>query len=278
MSWHFLERWVEKANQHSTLVGKFWITFLIVCRMVIVASVGDRVYNDEQSEFKCNTLQPGCTNVCFNRFSPISHLRFWSFQILFVATPSVMFVVYSAHKSKLKKTSSKKAFPRSTMIRLGKQLSDSERTKSWEEETTHRHQKRYSRNSRRGISSSNTSGVAFAQHFRWYLANVFVRLCIEVGFLVLQVLLFGFHVPELYKCERRPCPNTVDCFISRPMEKTIFLWFMFLYSCICVALNLVEFVYLVYAYIKKQAQKRVSSSKSKKEVSLHPNKDSGLSR
>uniref|UniRef100_F6S9N4 Gap junction protein n=1 Tax=Ciona intestinalis TaxID=7719 RepID=F6S9N4_CIOIN len=215
MSWHFLERWVEKANQHSTLVGKFWITFLIVCRMVIVASVGDRVYNDEQSEFKCNTLQPGCTNVCFNRFSPISHLRFWSFQILFVATPSVMFVVYSAHKSKLKKTSSKKA----------------------------------------RISNDEDDDKTFAQHFRWYLANVFVRLCIEVGFLVLQVLLFGFHVPELYKCERRPCPNTVDCFISRPMEKTIFLWFMFLYSCICVALNLVEFVYLVYAYIKKQAQK-----------------------
>nr|XP_018670894.2 uncharacterized protein LOC100184800 [Ciona intestinalis] len=551
MSWHFLERWVEKANQHSTLVGKFWITFLIVCRMVIVASVGDRVYNDEQSEFKCNTQQPGCTNVCFNSFSPISHLRFWSFQILFVATPSVMFVVYSAHKTKLKKTSSKKArisndedddksekhvsgqknenidgsisqlhsgnknmkqfepdlpvkesskekisfgnrirgnlrkernnskwyprdgdkdpqaFPRSTMIRLGKQLSDSERTKSWEEETTHRPQKRYSRNSRRGISSSNTSGVgtfdyrskrgndtrnqnnnnnlngtptfawrqptqntqnqqnnepgpqvataptidegrpaqptkrgltdlimwvpsncddeyqqndgnisaenaftetealhnngqptaenipykhyvneysghifpsappqypgiafdsnskpwisasrvslamdtiplknekskkvsdfrdekfkptnplamkahipAFAQHFRWYLANVFVRLCIEVGFLVLQVLLFGFYVPEMYKCERRPCPNTVDCFISRPMEKTIFLWFMFLYSCICVALNLVEFVYLVYAYIKKRAQKRLSS-RPKKDVPFYPTKGNKFGR
>ena len=40
MSWHFLERWLEKTNQHSTLLGKFWITFLIVVRMVVVASIG----------------------------------------------------------------------------------------------------------------------------------------------------------------------------------------------------------------------------------------------
>uniref|UniRef100_H2ZD63 Gap junction protein n=1 Tax=Ciona savignyi TaxID=51511 RepID=H2ZD63_CIOSA len=92
----------------------------------------------------------------------------------------------------------------------------------------------------------------FAQHFRWYLANVFVRLSIEVGFVVMQVLLYGFYVPEMYKCSRWPCPNTVDCFISRPMEKTIFLWFMFLYSCICVLLNFVEFIYLIYAYAKKR--------------------------
>lgn len=96
MSWHFLERWLERAHQHATLVGKFWITFLIVCRMVIVASIGDRVYADEQSEFKCNVgPQPGCENVCFNKFSPISHLRFWSFQILCVALPSVIFVIYT---------------------------------------------------------------------------------------------------------------------------------------------------------------------------------------
>ena len=40
MSWHFLERWLERANQHSTLIGKFWITYLIVCRMVIIGSIG----------------------------------------------------------------------------------------------------------------------------------------------------------------------------------------------------------------------------------------------
>ena len=79
---------------------------------------GDRVYADEQSEFKCNTQQPGCNNVCFNSFSPISHLRFaipevfldfnndfsrfWSFQILACAMPSIIFVIYSGHKAREK--------------------------------------------------------------------------------------------------------------------------------------------------------------------------------
>lgn len=102
MSWHFLERWLEKANQHSTLIGKFWITFLIVCRMIVIGSLGDRVYADEQSEFRCNTAQPGCNNVCFNNFSPISHLRFWGFQIIVVTLPSIIFLIYSGHKAKQK--------------------------------------------------------------------------------------------------------------------------------------------------------------------------------
>lgn len=100
MSWHFLERWLEKANQHSTLIGKFWITFLIICRMIIIGSLGDRVYADEQSEFKCNSAQMGCNNVCFNKFSPISHLRFWGFQMIIVTLPSIIFLIYTGHKTK----------------------------------------------------------------------------------------------------------------------------------------------------------------------------------
>jgi len=102
MSWHFLERWLERANQHSTLIGKFWITYLIVCRMVIIGSIGDRVYADEQSEFRCNTQQPGCVQICYNKFAPISHVRFWGFQLMCVTMPSVGFIVYSGHKAKEK--------------------------------------------------------------------------------------------------------------------------------------------------------------------------------
>ena len=102
------------------------------------------------------------------------------------------------------------------------------------------------------VEIRSAAAVLLAEHFRWYVANVFVRLCLEAGFAFLQLKLFGFHVPELFKCERWPCPNVVDCFISRPTEKTIFLWFMFIYSCICVALNVVEIIYLFYAYVAEK--------------------------
>ena len=110
--------------------------------------------------------------------------------------------------------------------------------------------------------------ILFAEHFRWYVANVFVRLCLEAGFAVLQLKLFGLHVPELFKCKRWPCPNMVDCFISRPTEKTIFLWFMFIYSCICVVLNVVEIIYLFYAYVAMklaERKRRLNRKRLKKE-------------
>lgn len=102
MSWHFLERWLDKSSQHSSLLGKFWITLLVICRILILSSLGDRVYADEQAEFRCNTAQPGCNNVCFNRFSPISHIRFWGIQIIVICLPSIAFLIYTGHKTKVK--------------------------------------------------------------------------------------------------------------------------------------------------------------------------------
>ena len=51
----------------------------------------------------------------------------------------------------------------------------------------------------------------------------------EVVFSVVQfnIYVFKFWVPELFKCSRWPCPNVVDCFVSRPKEKTVMLWVMF---------------------------------------------------
>ena len=35
----------------------------------------DDVWDDSQEEFVCNTLSPGCLNVCFNEYSPIALVR-----------------------------------------------------------------------------------------------------------------------------------------------------------------------------------------------------------
>ena len=36
--------------------------------MVNYISLGDRVYADEQSEFRCNTQQPGCVQVGYHYY------------------------------------------------------------------------------------------------------------------------------------------------------------------------------------------------------------------
>ncbi|CAG08240.1 unnamed protein product [Tetraodon nigroviridis] len=55
----------------------------------------------------------------------------------------------------------------------------------------------------------------------------------------------GFQMPRLVKCEQWPCPNKVDCFISRPTEKTVFTIFMAASSALCMVLNIAELVYLI---------------------------------
>ena len=39
------------------------------------------VYEDEESTFECSTKFKGCDSMCYNEYSKISHLRFWSFQV-----------------------------------------------------------------------------------------------------------------------------------------------------------------------------------------------------
>ncbi|CBY20502.1 unnamed protein product [Oikopleura dioica] len=271
MSWHFVERWLEKASQHATLVGKFWLTFLIVCRMVIIASIGDRVYADEQSEFKCNTQQPGCNNVCFNSFSPISHLRFWSFQILACAMPSIIFVIYSGHKarekSKLESEAKKRQKERAQrhQDRGPTQASAPYSTSAAQPSQTPKRQSTWPKKDKRTRVKQHIHTAPLThrdpeitkiikkpnRHFRLYVVSTFVRLNLEFGFLYLQWHLFGFEVPSTYKCKQNPCPNVVDCFPSRPQEKTIFLYFMFLFSILCCVLNVCEFLELVWKLLKR---------------------------
>jgi len=97
MTWHFLDKILDEASKQSTLIGKVWVVVIFIFRIVILSKIGEPLYADEQAAFKCNTRQPGCENVCFNLFSPISHPRFWGLQILFSAVPSMVYIIYAAH-------------------------------------------------------------------------------------------------------------------------------------------------------------------------------------
>lgn len=55
------------------------------------------MWGDEQSDFVCNTQQPGCENVCYDLAFPISHVRFWFLQIIAVATPKLLYLGHVLH-------------------------------------------------------------------------------------------------------------------------------------------------------------------------------------
>ncbi|XP_016118235.1 gap junction alpha-9 protein-like [Sinocyclocheilus grahami] len=86
---------------------------------------------------------------------------------------------------------------------------------------------------------------------RTYLPHIVTRSVVEVGFMTGQYLLYGLHLEHLYKCEREPCPNMVDCFISRPTEKSVFMVFMQGIAATSLFLSLLEILHLAYKKLKK---------------------------
>ncbi|CAK8693187.1 unnamed protein product [Clavelina lepadiformis] len=338
MAWHIFEKLLEGVANYSPFIGKVWITFLFMFRLIMVASIGDTVYSDEQSAFKCNTLQPGCENVCFNDFSPISQIRFWAVQILFVGTPSIMFIVYAMHaittipptsqakkpheskdeitpesdddaiKKKVRRRRSKKtessmtssngvhlpdydeviytgqnmtALSTKGRISKGGKLDELtsrssghvtgidtesiaavkrielkkfiEQQNQPEKKTKKKKAAKSDKVRRKKIYQQD--GVSEVVTTFWieiaYAGQAVLRTIIEAGFLYLQYRLYKFTVPEIYRCERVPCPLVVECFVSRPKEKTLFLIFMYAMTVLSLLLNAIELVILAVKWTRR---------------------------
>lgn len=88
--------------------------------------------------------------------------------------------------------------------------------------------------------------------FCTYTVSLLFKTAFEVGFLLAFYFVYnGFDVPILIRCSEEPCPNTVDCYIGKATEKKIFLYIMGCTSILCIALNVMEFVYIVWKRLWK---------------------------
>ncbi|XP_016062791.1 PREDICTED: gap junction beta-7 protein [Miniopterus natalensis] len=201
MSWMLLRDLLSGANKYSTGIGRIWLAVVFTFRLLVYMVAAEHVWKDEQKEFECNVRQPGCENVCFDYFFPISQVRLWALQLIMVSTPSLLVVLHVAYREGREK----------------------------------RHRKKLS------VSLGTMDGGLWYT----YLTSLIVKIGFEIGFLVLFYKLYdGFRVPDLMKCAVEPCPNTVDCFTSKPTEKTIFTLFMVTTSCLCTVLNFIELSFL----------------------------------
>ncbi|XP_020507048.1 gap junction delta-3 protein [Labrus bergylta] len=199
--WGFLGGLFDSLQAHSPMLGRFWLLIMLVFRILILGTVASDLFEDEQEEFACNTLQPGCKQVCYDMAFPISQYRFWVFHIVLIATPSLLFLMYAMHHDNKRKNTSK-------------------------------------------VHQSDSSDSREDLHFRrFYVVNVAFRILAEVGFLVGQWYLYGFKVEAQFPCNRFPCPYTVDCFTSRPAEKTVFLCFYFVVGVIAAISSCAELLY-----------------------------------
>ncbi|XP_010587008.2 LOW QUALITY PROTEIN: gap junction alpha-10 protein [Loxodonta africana] len=230
--WNLLGGILEEVHSHSTIVGKIWLTILFIFRMLVLGVAAEGVWDDEQSAFACNTQQPGCNNICYDDAFPISLIRFWVLQIIFVSSPSLVYMGHALYRLRAleKERWRKKSYLRTQMENPEVDLEEQQRI--------HRELRMLEEQKR--IYKVPLKGCLL----RTYILHILTRSMLEIGFMIGQYILYGFQMHPLYKCTQSPCPNTVDCFVSRPTEKTIFMIFMHSIAAISLFLNVLEIFHL----------------------------------
>ncbi|XP_030217157.1 gap junction alpha-3 protein-like [Gadus morhua] len=238
--WNLLGKLLEAAQTHSTVVGKVWLTVLFIFRILVLGTAAEKVWGDESSGFTCDTKQPGCQNVCYDRTFPISHIRFWVLQIIFVSTPTLIYLGHILH-----------------LVRMEEKQTQKEKDR--EEEEPPAAEGAGGGGGGGGGGKAKKGPVKDGQGrvrlqgelLRTYVFNIIFKTLFEVGFLVAQYMLYGFQLKDMYTCDHWPCPNMVNCYISRATEKTIFILFMLVVACVSLLLNLVEICHLGFTKFQK---------------------------
>ncbi|XP_068121527.1 gap junction alpha-9 protein [Hyperolius riggenbachi] len=242
--WNFLGVILEEVHVHSTIVGKIWLTILFIFRMLVLGVAAEEVWNDEQSQFVCNTDQPGCKNVCYDQAFPISLIRYWVLQVIFVSSPSLVYMGHAIYRLRAleKERHRKKAQLKGELEGVEYDLTEDRR----------RLERELRQLEQRKLNKAPLRGSLLCT----YVIHIFTRSAVEVGFMVGQHLLYGLQLKPLYKCERDPCPNVVDCFVSRPTEKSVFMIFMQSIAGVSLFLNILEIGHLGVKKIRKACMVR----------------------
>ncbi|ROL53036.1 Gap junction alpha-1 protein [Anabarilius grahami] len=227
--WSALVELLNSVQAHSTAGGKAWLSVLFIFRILLLGTAVESAWGDEQSAFKCNTQQPGCENVCYDKSFPISHVRLWVLQIIFVSTPTLLFLAHVFYK-----------------------LRKEEKAGQADDDNKNR-------------QGSETRKVKMKGALLYtYIVSIFSKSIFEVVFLVIQWCIYGFSLSAVYTCQRWPCPHQVDCFLSRPTEKTVFIIFMLVVSLVSLMLNIIELFYVLYK--RRKDQKKSPSQQQSSEM------------
>ncbi len=187
---------------------------------------------DEQEDFTCDTEQPGCENVCYDQAFPIAHIRFWVLQIVFVSTPCL---IYMGHAMHIVRREEKKRKEQDDEVAQG----DRDGEKYPED-------KNCGKEDEGGGGKVRLKGALL----QTYVVTILIRSVMEVIFIIVQYMIYGVFLNVLYVCKALPCPHPVNCYISRPTEKNVFIVFMLAVAAVSLLLSTVELYHLAWKQFK----------------------------
>ncbi|XP_026102452.1 gap junction alpha-5 protein-like [Carassius auratus] len=231
--WSLLGNFLEEVQEHSTSVGKVWLTILFIFRILVLGTAAESSWGDEQEDFTCDTEQPGCENVCYDRAFPIAHIRFWVLQIVFVSTPSLIYMGHAMHIVRREEKRRKEQEEEGAQgDRDGEKYPEEDKNCGKEDEG--------------GGGKVQLKGALL----QTYVLSILIRSVMEVIFIIVQYMIYGVFLNALYVCKALPCPHPVNCYISRPTEKNVFIVFMLVVGAVSLLLSIVELYHLAWKQFK----------------------------
>ncbi|XP_061546146.1 gap junction alpha-5 protein-like isoform X1 [Phycodurus eques] len=229
--WSLLGNFLEEVQEHSTSIGKVWLTILFIFRILVLGTAAESSWGDEQEDFNCDTEQPGCENVCYDRAFPIAHIRYWVLQIVFVSTPSLVYMGHAMH----------------TVRREEKRRNREEDQRAEDDNDDPGGGDEESAKAKKAGPSAGRVRLKGAL-LQTYVLSILIRSIMEVVFLCLQYFLYGIFLHPLYVCKAWPCPHPVNCYVSRPTEKNVFIVFMLAVSGVSLLLSVLELHHLAWRH------------------------------
>ncbi|XP_054461880.1 gap junction protein alpha 4 [Anoplopoma fimbria] len=256
--WSYLEHLLEEGQEYSTGIGRVWLTVLFLFRMLVLGTAAESAWDDEQADFVCNTQQPGCTAVCYDKAFPISHFRYFVLQVIFVSTPTIFYFGYvavMASKEK-KKEDEKEAEEGGGGGKNGGRAIERDNNHVSKDNAEEKEKQGDRGKGRRAEKTLPDAPKLKGRLLCAYAFSILSKVLIEVGFILgLWFLYDGFFIAAKFECTWSPCPHTVDCFVSRPTEKTIFTIYTQVIAAISLLLNVVELFQLFQLAVSHRLEK-----------------------
>ncbi|XP_077437338.1 gap junction alpha-5 protein-like [Vanacampus margaritifer] len=261
--WSLLGNFLEEVQEHSTSIGKVWLTILFIFRILVLGTAAESSWGDEQEDFNCDTEQPGCENVCYDRAFPIAHIRYWVLQIVFVSTPSLVYMGHAMHT-----------------VRREEKRRNREEDEAGDDNDDpgggSEDEEQGGKESRKGKKAGMAGRVRLkGALLQTYVLSILIRSIMEVVFLCLQYFLYGIFLHPLYVCKAWPCPHLVNCYVSRPTEKNVFIVFMMAVSGVSLVLSVLELHHLAWRhccrrFLASRKSATAKESPESKQVPLSP--------
>lgn len=243
--WSLLGNFLEEVQEHSTSVGKVWLTVLFIFRILVLGTAAESSWGDEQSDFLCDTQQPGCTNVCYDSAFPIAHIRYWVLQIVFVSTPSLIYMGHAMHTVRQEEKQRRRRREQEEREAAGGSTSGGEEDQDEDEEKEKEKEYLQQKDAELPPSAEGARRVRLrGALLQTYVLSIMIRTAMEVTFVVVQYLIYGVFLKALYLCKAWPCPNPVNCYMSRPTEKNVFIVFMLAVAGVSLLLSVLELYHL----------------------------------